>query len=68
MQTKQGAVYAPKSLMIRWTNTQGSGIRTTACLSLNVFEGTMLIDHNTAINLELGGNLANKRSNHSLYG
>lgn len=31
-------------------------------------DGTMMIDPETARNLELVGNMSNKRSNHSLFG
>ncbi|KAF9505616.1 hypothetical protein BS47DRAFT_1322283 [Hydnum rufescens UP504] len=52
VQTKLSTIYSPRSLRIH-------------CRAV---EGTMMIDHDTAKNLELGGNMANKKSKHSLFG
>ncbi|KAL5518469.1 MSH4 [Sanghuangporus vaninii] len=51
-ETRLNARYAAHSLRIRYTPV----------------EGTMLIDNDTAKNLELVGNMINKKSTHSLFG
>ena len=61
--------YAANSLRIRYVPVDGKPLKTlTRQSEVDSMAGTMLIDSETARNLELVGNLMHKKSKHSLMG